>query len=92
MVGLTRDEQKSNEFPKINLYEELPVLVEIDKVITESYAICSYIAEKVPKKLIPLQANIIHCTLLSVDLFLYAELEPQLWQIRKHMALYPKDI
>jgi len=92
-VDLTRGEQKSEDFLKINPYGKLPVFVDADEVITESAAICNYIAEKTPEKnLIPLQATISRAHYFQWIFFCMAELDPQLWQIRKHMALYPKAI
>ncbi len=92
-VDLTRGKQRSKDFLKINPYGKLPVLVDVDETMNESAAICSYIAENVSEKnLIPLQATISRAHYYQWICFCLAELDPQLWQIRKHMMLYPKAI
>jgi len=91
-IDLTRGEQKSEEFLAVNPYGKLPVLVDAGEVITESAAICTYIAEKYPdRKLIPEQGTIARAHYHQWISFCIAEMEPQLWSIRKNMLIYPKE-
>jgi len=91
-VNLIKGEQKSPEFLAINPYGKLPVLVDGEDTITESAAICTYIAEKYPEAgLIPLQATISRAHYHQWICFCLAEMEPQLWSIRKNILLYPKS-
>ena len=90
-VDLSRGEQRSPEFLEVNPYGKLPVLVDGDLTITESAAICLYIAEKYPEKgYIPPAATADRARFYQWVCFCIAELEPQLWSIRKNMILYPK--
>ncbi len=53
-VQLSQGEHKKPEFLKINPYGRVPVLVDGDLVLSESIAICLYLADKyADKKLIP---------------------------------------
>ena len=90
-IDLTNGEQKSPEFLAINPYGKLPVLEDDGNIITESAAICTYIAEKYPSKgLIPPPGTIERGHYYQWICFCIAEMEPHLWNIRKHMMLYPK--
>jgi len=90
-VDLTKREQKSPEFLAINPYGKLPVLEDDGNILTESAAICTYIAEKYPsKELIPPPGSIERAHYFQWICFCIAEMEPHLWNIRKHMMLYPK--
>lgn len=90
-VNLIKGEQKSPGFLAINPYGKLPVLVDGDCTLTESAAICTYIAEKFPAAaLIPAQATVARAHYFQWICFCIAEMEPQLWSIRKNMILYPK--
>jgi len=92
-VDLTRGEQKAAEFLAINPYGKLPVLVDTAGTVTESAAICTYIAEKyADKKLIPEQGTLARAHFYQWICFCIAEMEPQLWSIRKNMLIYPKEL
>ncbi len=91
IIDLTKGEQKTPEFLAINPYGKLPVLDDDGKLISESAAITTYIAEKYPeKKLIPESQTIQRAQYYQWMSFCIAEMEPQLWTIRKHMLIYPK--
>jgi glutathione S-transferase len=92
-VDLTKGEQRKPEFLAVNPYGKLPVLVDDDGVaVTESAAICTYIAEKYPdKQLIPGPGNSARAHYHQWICFCIAEMEPHLWSIRKNMILYPKE-
>ena len=90
-INLVEGEQRSPEFLAINPYGKLPVLEDEGNTITESAAICTYIAEKYPQaELIPPPATIERGHYYQWVCFCIAEMEPHLWSIRKHMMLYPK--
>jgi glutathione S-transferase len=90
-IDLVKGEQKSPEFLAINPYGKLPVLEDEGTTITESAAICTYIAEKYDtKRLIPPVATLERAHYYQWVCFCIAEMEPFLWSIRKHMMLYPK--
>lgn len=90
-VDLTGGEHKKPEFLAINPYGKVPVLEDEGKVVTESAAICTYIAEKYPdKELIPPAATYERAVYYQWMSYCLAELEPSLWTIRKHTVLYPK--
>jgi glutathione S-transferase len=91
-IDLTRGEQKAAEFLAVNPYGKLPVLVDTAGTVTESAAICTYIAEKYPeKKLVPVQGTISRAHYHQWICFCIAEMEPHLWSIRKNMLIYPKE-
>ncbi|MGK0297365.1 MAG: glutathione S-transferase [Gammaproteobacteria bacterium] len=90
-VDLVKGEQRSPEFLAINPYGKLPVLVDDGITITESAAICTYIAEKYQSKgLIPPQLSAERAHYHQWICFCISEMEPYLWNIRKNMMLYPK--
>ncbi len=91
-IDLTKGEQRSPEFLAVNPYGKLPVLEDAGIVITESAAICTYIAEKYPEaNLIPPPATAARAYYHQWICFCIAEMEPQLWSIRKNMLIYPKE-
>jgi len=90
-IDLTQGVQNSPEFLAINPYGKLPVLVDGDITVTESAAICTYIAEKFPAaQLIPEPGTAARAHYYQWVCFCLAEMEPHLWSIRKNMIKYPK--
>ncbi len=90
-VDLPAGEHKTAEFLAVNPYGKLPVLVDDNGTVTESAAICTYIAEKYTAgNLIPEAGTIARAHYHQWICFCIAEMEPQLWSIRKNMLLYPK--
>lgn len=90
-VDLMKGEQFSSDFLAVNPYGKVPVLVDDDVVITESAAICTWLAEKYPEAgLIPPEGTIERGHYYQWTFFCMSELEPFLWSIRKHILLYPK--
>ena len=91
-VNLYGGEHKGHEFLALNPYGRVPVLVDGDLVMSESIAICLYLADKyasrnlIPKPGTPQRA--VHDQWL---LFCANELDQPLWQIRRHTALYPPE-
>jgi len=91
-IDLTKGQHKTAEFLAVNPYGKLPALVDRTETITESAAICTYIAENYPdRKLVPQQGSIARAHYYQWICFCIAEMEPQLWSIRKNMILYPKE-
>jgi glutathione S-transferase len=89
-VQLFQGEHKTPEFLKINPYGRVPVLVDGDLVLSESIAICIYLADKYADKgLIPTPGTPERAKHDQWLLFCATELEQPLWQIRRHTMLYP---
>jgi glutathione S-transferase len=90
-VNLLQGEHQRPEFLAINPAHKIPVLVDGDRVVTESVAIVLYLAEKYPDRgLIPTtleERGEFHRWLL----FAVTELEQPLWRIARHTRLYPED-
>jgi glutathione S-transferase len=84
-------EHRRPEFLRINPAGKLPVLVDGDRVLTESVAIALYLAETYPEKgFVPAdlwQRAQLHKWLL----FAATELEQPLWRIARHTSLYPEE-
>lgn len=90
-VDLRAGEHRKPEFLKINPAGRLPVLIDCDKVLTESVAIVLYLAEKYPaKRLIPAGLDE-RGQLYRWLLFTATELEQPLWRMVRHSMLYPED-
>lgn len=89
-VRLAQGEHQQPEFLKLNPYGRVPVLVDGNLVLSESVAICLYLADHYADRgLIPAPGTperAIHDQWL---LFCVTELEQPLWQIRRHTVLYP---
>ncbi len=90
-IDLRAGEHRKPEFLKINPAGRLPVLIDGDKVLTESVAIVVYLAEKYPaKRLIPADLDE-RAQLYRWLLFTATELEQPLWRMARHSILYPED-
>jgi glutathione S-transferase len=90
-VNLAAGEHRRPEFLKINPVGKIPVLVDGDRVLTESVAIVLYLAEKYSHKgLLPAGLND-RAQVNRWLLFAATELEQPLWRISRHTALYPEE-
>lgn len=90
-VNMLAGEHKSPAFLKINPAGKLPALVDGDLMLTESIAICLYLAEKYPEKgLIPTDLAQ-RAELYRWLLFAATELEQPLWRIARHTNVYPEE-
>jgi glutathione S-transferase len=90
-VNLLAGEHRRPEFLKINPAGKIPVLVDGDRVLTESVAIVLYLAEKYSHKgLLPPGLNE-RAQVNRWLLFAATELEQPLWRISRHTALYPEE-
>ncbi|HEV3189647.1 MAG TPA: glutathione S-transferase family protein [Polyangiaceae bacterium] len=79
------------EFLAVNPARKLPALVDGDFALTESVAICLYLAEKYPEKgLLPsgLRAR---AEVYRWLLFTATALEQPLWRMTRHALLYPPE-
>jgi glutathione S-transferase len=90
-VNLLAGEHQRPEFLKINPAGKIPVLVDGDRILTESVAIVLYLAEKYSDKgLMPASLNE-RAQVNRWLLFAATELEQPLWRISRHTALYPEE-
>ncbi len=91
LVNIRVGEHKQPTFLAINPFGKIPTLVDGDQAISESAAICTYVAEKFPlAKLIPNDANA-RAEYFQWLFFLVSELEVHLWTAAKHDRLLPED-
>jgi len=91
-VNLSQGEQKRAEFLKLNPYGRVPVLVDGDLVLSESVAICLYLADKyADRSLVPTPGSAQRGVHDQWLLFCATELDQPLWQIRRHTVLYPAE-
>lgn len=91
-LQLFKGEHKTPAFLKINPYGRVPVLVDDDLVLSESIAICLYLADKyADKELIPTPGTPERGKHDQWLLFCATELEQPLWQIRRHTQLYTTE-
>lgn len=91
-IKLSEGEHKQPEFLKLNPYGRVPVLVDGDLVLSESIAICLYLADRYHEQgLIPAPGTFARALHDQWLLFCVTELEQPLWQIRRHTSLYPVE-
>jgi glutathione S-transferase len=91
LIRLQAGEHKQPAFLAINPFGKIPTLVDDGLVISESAAICTYIAEKFPDaKLIPSEAKA-RIEFFQWLFFVVSELEVHLWTAAKHDRLLPED-
>jgi len=90
-VDLRAGENRRPEFLAINPAGKIPVLIDGDRVLTESVAIVLYLAEKHPERgLLPADLGE-RAQVYRWLLFAATELEQPLWRIALHTAIYPED-
>jgi len=90
-VDITRGEQYTPDFLKMNPAGQVPVLVDDNLVLTESVAIALYLAEKYPdKQLLPTDAAD-KAAVYKWLLFATTALEQPLWRMAKHTSIYPQE-
>jgi len=92
VVNLGKGEGGTPEFLALNPSGKLPVLTEGDLVLTESAAICTYLADCHPKKnLIPQAGTVDRALCNQWCYFVLSELEQPLWTMGKHKFALPKE-
>lgn len=91
-VSIMKGENRTPEFLAINPFAKIPALVDGDLTLTESMAICTYLADKYPEKgLAPkpgTRERALHDQWAS---FAISELEQPLWRITRHKFAYPEE-
>lgn len=83
-------ESRTAEFRRMNPSGKLPLLVDGDFAITESVAICLYLAEKFPEQRLFPTALRERGDAYRWLLFAATELEQPLWRIARNTFLYPE--
>ncbi|MBI3929189.1 MAG: glutathione S-transferase family protein [Armatimonadetes bacterium] len=93
LVDMQHGEHRSEEFLKLNPCGKVPVLIHGDHVITESAAMCLYLAEKFPDKgLLPQPGTPESADHHRWVFFAVTEIEQPLWRMARHRFLYaPED-
>jgi len=91
-IDLMKGQGNSPEFLAVNPGGKVPALDDDGFVLTESSAICSYVARKVPEKQLIPDANNQLCALYDQwCMFAMAELEQPLWAISRHTFVYEES-
>lgn len=78
-------------FLSLNPAAKVPVLVDGDRVLTESAAIQLYLAEKYPQAGFIPQNVEERAQMYRWIFFLVTEIEQPLWRIARHSFIYPED-
>jgi len=90
-VNLPAGEHRAPEFLAINPAGRVPALTDGDVVLTESVAICLYLADKYPAKQLAPDDVRQRAELHRWLLFTATELEQPLWRIARNTFLYPEQ-
>jgi len=92
-VDLLKGEARKPPYLRLNPLGKVPTLVDGDLVLTESAAICTYIAEKFPAaNLIPPAGASDRGRYFSLCFFVIGELEQPLWTMAKHRFALPEKL
>ena len=92
VVRLGKGEGQREEFLALNPAGKLPVLMDGELVLTESAAICSYLADCAPERgLIPGSGTADRARYNQWCFFVLSELEQPLWTMSKHKFALPKE-
>lgn len=90
-LNLLKGEQKSDEFLRLNPAGKVPVFVEEDLILTESGAICNYLADRyAPGQWIPESGTRERARYDQWMYFCLTELEQPLWTMGKHKFALPE--
>lgn len=91
-VDLASGAGRAPEYLRINPAGKVPALVVGDVVLTESAAICHWIASRHPASgMVPATGTAMHAAFLRWMLFVVTELEQPLWAIAKHKFALPRE-
>lgn len=91
-IRLDQGEHRQPSFKVLNPAGKLPVLQDGKQTITESAAICLYLAEKYnDKSLLPHPSSSDSARHHQWISFILTELEQPLWNISKHSFILPKE-
>ncbi|GAA5216233.1 glutathione S-transferase family protein [Corallincola platygyrae] len=91
LVDLRKGEHKQAEFLAINPFAKIPALKDDDLVLTESAAICMYLAEKAGK-LLPESGSPESGKHHQWVTYITNEIEQPLWTMAKHSFALPEDM
>jgi len=89
-VDLRKGEGRSPQFLSINPGGKVPVLIDGDLVLTESAAICMYVAERFPASKLTSHDAADRARVNQWCLFALTELEQPLWTLAKHTFALPE--
>jgi len=88
-VDLGKGEHRQEWFLKLNPFGKVPVLVMDDVTISESAAICMFLADRYPQsRLAPPLDTAARAKYYQWISYCVNELDPLLWTIKKHRDLY----
>jgi glutathione S-transferase len=90
-VDPSKGQLRDPEFLAMNPAGKLPALVDGDFALTESVAICLYLAEKYPERGLLPSALRARAEVYRWLLFTATELEQPLWRMTRHALLYPPE-
>jgi glutathione S-transferase len=90
-VNMIAGEHKQPAYLKVNPAGKLPALVDGDLLLTESVAICLYLAEKYPEKGFIPRDLAQRAELYKWILFAATELEQPLWRMARNQSVYPEN-
>lgn len=92
LVDLRKGEGQSSDFLKLNPFGKVPLLRDGELLLTESAAICTYLADQNPQTdLVPTTGTAERGQYDAWCYFVLTELEQPLWTIHKHLFVYPKE-
>jgi glutathione S-transferase len=90
-VDLLKGEARQPRYLAINTGGKVPAFTDSDLTLTESAAICIYIADKFPRaKLAPAQGSADRARFHQWCFFALSELEQPLWTLSKHTFALPE--
>jgi glutathione S-transferase len=90
-VNLLKGEARKPEFLAVNPGGKLPALIDGDVTLTESAAICIYVADQfAATRLAPPQESIERAQMNQWCFFVLSELEQPLWTFSKHLFALPE--
>jgi len=91
LVDLRKGEARKPEYLALNSDGKLPSLIDGNLTLTESAAICIYVADKFPAaELAPAHGTIERARLHQWCFFALSELEQPLWTMNKHTFALPE--
>ena len=93
LVDLLKGEGQRPEYLRMNPSGKVPVLVDGDLVLSESAAICAYLGDKYPERLlVPRCGTVERAKYDQWSYFVLTELEQPLWTAFKHRFVYPAEM
>jgi glutathione S-transferase len=91
-IDLSKGDNEKPDYLKVNPFGKVPSLVDGDLTLTESAAICEYLADKFSERgFIPTAGTAERALHDQWMYFCMSELEQPLWQIAKHTFVYEED-